>query len=294
MTAPPETALSPPHAPAPAAAPAYRTVIEPASGWQLLGLRELWRYRELLVTFVARDVRVRYKQTVLGAAWAVLQPAMMMVVFTVLFGRLANLSTGGVPAPLFYLCGLTLWSFFAAAVGSGSNSVLNAGGLITKVYFPRLAVPLSAVGAAFVDFLVACGLLAVMLLAYGVAPTWNLLAAPLVVAVVGLFGLGLGTGFAALNVTYRDFRYVIPFALQLGMYATPTIYLQPKGDETGAMGLLLQLNPMTSLVSAFRAAAVGGDVPWLGVGVAGALSVVTFLLGCLYFRRVEDQFADVI
>ena len=276
----------------------HRTVIEPPSGWQLLGLRELWRYRELLLTFVLRDVKVRYKQTVLGAAWAVLQPAMMMAVFTVLFGKLANLPTGGVPEPLFYLSGLLPWFFFSSSVVTASNSVLGAGGLITKVYFPRLAVPLSAVGAAFVDFLVSCGLLAVLLLYYGVAPTWQLLAAPLVVAIVALFALGLGTGFAALNVVFRDFRYVVPFAVQLGMYATPAIYFAAKAGEAESpsetIRLLIQLNPLNSLITAFRAATVGGDIPWPGVGVAGLLSVATFFAGCLYFRRVEDRFADVI
>ena len=294
MTAPPGTEV-PADAPSRDAPPVlHRTVIEPPSGWQLLGLRELWRYRELLVTFVVRDVKVRYKQTVLGAAWAVLQPAMTRAVFTVLFGTLAKLPTGGVPGPLFYLSGLLPWFFFATAVTSAANSVLGSGGLITKVYFPRLAVPLSAVGAAAVDFLIACGLLAVMALAYGVTPTWQLLAAPLVVAIVGLFALGLGTGFAALNVAFRDFRYVVPFCVQLGMYATPTVFLQPTGDETGPVWYLIHLNPLSSLVTAFRAATLGGDIPWAGVGVAGLLAVLTFLAGCLYFRRVEDRFADII
>jgi lipopolysaccharide transport system permease protein len=297
MTAPPETEV-PADAPPRDPPVLHRTVIEPPSGWQLLGLRELWRYRELLLTFVVRDVKVRYKQTVLGAAWAVLQPAMMMAVFTVLFGKLANLPTGGVPEPLFYLSGLLPWFFFSTAVTTGANSVLGASGMITKVYFPRLAVPLSAVGAALVDFLISCGLLAVMLLAYGVAPTWQLLVAPLVVAIVGLFALGLGTGFAALNVVFRDFRYVVPFAVQLGMYATPAIYFAAKAGEaetpSDTIRLLIQLNPLNSLITAFRAATVGGDIPWAGVGIAGLLSVATFFAGCLYFRRVEDRFADVI
>ncbi len=293
MTAPLETerpADAPPRVPP----VLHRTVIEPPSGWQLLGLRELWRYRELLATFVVRDVKVRYKQTVLGAAWAVLQPAMMMVVFTVLFDKLANLSTGGVPGPLFYLSGLLPWFFFSSSVVTASNSVLGAGGLITKVYFPRLAVPLAAVGAAVVDFLISCLLLAAVVLWYGYPPTWQLLAAPLVIAIVGLFALGLGTGFAALNVVFRDFRYVVPFVMQLGMYATPTIYLKPKGDESGMILAFLELNPLTGLVTAFRAAVLGGDIPWASVAVAGLLAVATFFAGCLYFRRVEDRFADII
>ena len=287
-----DPAVAPVHSPD--AAPIYRTVIEPPKGWQVLNLRELWRYRELLGIFVWRDVKVRYKQTVLGAAWAILQPAMTMIVFTVLFGKLANLPTGGVPQPLFYLTGLLPWFFFASSLNASSNSILGAGGLITKVYFPRLAVPIAAIGAGFVDFLISCSMLAILCIYYGVEPTWQLLAAPLVIAIVGLFALGLGTGFAALNVIFRDFRYVIPFLVQLGMYATPTIYLEPKGDESETVRLLIQLNPMTSLISAFRGAIIGGEIPWLGVGFAGILSIVTFFLGCLYFRKVEDRFADVI
>ena len=186
-------------------------------------------------------------------------------------------------------------AFEMAPYVAGTRAVAAA---LVEVYFPRLAVPLSAVGAALVDFLISCGLLAVMLLAYGVAPTWQLLAAPLVVAIVGLFALGLGTGFAALNVVFRDFRYVVPFAVQLGMYATPAIYFAAKAGETETpsetIRLLIQLNPLNSLIAAFRAATVGGDIPWAGVGVAGLLSVATFFAGCLYFRRVEDRFADVI
>ena len=286
----------PPAAPDPPAAarPAVRTVITPPAGWQLVDVAELWRFRELVLLFVWRDVTVRYKQTVLGVAWAVLQPAMMMAVFTVLFGRLANLDTGGVPGPLFYLTGLLPWFFFSAAVAAGSNSVLGASGLITKVYFPRLAVPLSAVGASLADFLVACLLLVVVGAVYRVEPTGYLLAAPVVVAVVAVLAAGLGVGLAALNVTFRDAKYLVPFALQLGMYATPTIYLVPKGDEGRAVGLFLTVNPMSGLVAGFRAAVLGQPVPWDQIGVAAAVAGAVFVAGCLYFKKVEDQFADVI
>ena len=274
--------------------PEHRTVIEPPSGWQFINFRELWRYRELLFFLCWRDVKVRYKQTALGVVWAVLQPAMMMAVFTVFFSRLAGLSSGDTPYPLFALAGVLPWFFFATAVTNASNSVVGSERLITKIYFPRLAVPFASVGAAVVDFLIACGLLALMMLAYGYAPAWNLWLLPVVFATVVLTATGLGTLLAALNVAYRDFRYVIPFLIQVGMFATPTIYMQPNGHEGRSIEWLLVANPMTSLISAFRASVLGGPVPWLGLGIAMATAVLVFLLGCLYFRKVEDRFADII
>lgn len=288
----------PAHPAAPAVA--HRTVIEPARGWEAVDLRELWRYRELLVSLARRDVSVRYKQTALGAAWAVLQPAMMMVVFTVFFGRLANLPSGGTPYPLFVLAGLLPWMFFAAAVGSSANSVVGSERLITKIYFPRLAVPFAAVAAAAADFLVACTLLVLAVVGFALFTdfrpdlSWQLLLAPLAFALTVLLATGLGTFLAALTVAYRDFRYVIPFFLQLGMFSTPTIYLQPTGGEGRLTGLLIAANPMASLVTTFRAAVLGGPVPWLGLLWAAAVGGVLLLAGCLYFRKVEDRFADII
>jgi homopolymeric O-antigen transport system permease protein len=277
----------------------HRTVIEPAPGWQLINIGELWRYRELLFFLAWRDVKVRYKQTVLGAAWAVLQPAMMMVVFVIFFGRLAGLPTGGVPAPLFYLSGLLPWFLFSTAVTSASNSVVTSERLITKIYFPRLAVPFAAVAASAVDFLVACGLLAVVMFYYVCngecpPPTWNLLLAPVTFAIIAVFASGLGALLSALNVAYRDFRYVIPFMIQVGMFATPTIYMSPSGNEGRSVAWLLWINPMTSLVSTFRAAVIGGTVPWGALTVACAVAGLSLAVGCLYFRKIEDRFADII
>ena len=274
--------------------PRLRTVIEPARRWRWPDFREIYRYRELLYFFVWRDVKVRYKQTVMGAAWAVLQPAMMMVVFSIFFGRLAGVSTGGTPAPLFYLTGLLPWFFFSSAVTAAANSVVGSERLITKIYFPRLAIPVSAVAAAAVDFLIACVLLAVVTLAYGVTPTWKLLLAVPAVALTAVLAIGLGTLLSALNVVYRDFRYVVPFLIQVGRFATPTIYMQPNGAEGRAVSLLLALNPMTSLVSAFRASALGGPVPWTGLLVAAVAAAAAFFIGCLYFQNVEDRFSDII
>jgi lipopolysaccharide transport system permease protein len=284
----------------PTAAPAEPplTVIVPPRGWRLPDVGELWRFHELIFFLAWRDVKVRYKQTLLGAAWAVLQPALMMVVFTIFFSRMAKVATDGFSEaeyPLFVFAGLLPWTFFSAAVSNAGNSVVGSERLVTKVYFPRLAIPLATVGAALVDFAVASGLLALLMAWYGRAPGWGLLLAPLFVALMTMLAVGVGALLAALNVAYRDFRYVIPFLVQLWMYATPTVYSQPNGSELGGwLVTLMALNPMTALTAGFRAAVLGGPLDWGQVGLATTISVVVFLAGCVYFRRVEDSFADLI
>lgn len=270
------------------------TVVEPPIGWQVINVRELWKARELIFFLAWRDVKVRYKQTALGAAWAVLQPLMMMVVFSIFFGRMAGVPSGGVPYPLFVLVGLLPWTFFAAAVTAAGNSVVGSERLITKIYFPRLAVPLASVGASAVDFAVACALLGAMMAWYGVAPGPGLLLAPVAFGLIATLALGLGTLLAALNVAYRDFKYMIPFLMQIGMFATPTVYMDPSAAARGRYAWLLAINPMTTLVATFRAAVLGGPIAWGSLALAAAASGLAFLLGCLYFRRVEDSFADVI
>lgn len=297
------------------------TIIHPPSGWRLINARELWRYRELLYFLTWRDVKVRYKQTLLGAAWAVLQPAMMMVVFTVFFGRLASVPTGGIPYPLFVYAGLLPWTFFATAIANAGNSVVGSERLITKIYFPRLAIPFASVGAALVDFAVAFTLMLVLMVWYQVMPTVQLLLVPLLVAMLTLAALGVGTLLAALNVAYRDFRYVIPFLVQLWMFATPSVYmdvnaavqkedekvavsaddanlqsstLDSQPDKPSTLARLVALNPMTGLIAAFRAAILGSAVPWGSLAVSAAAVVLLFGIGCLYFRRVESSFADII
>lgn len=279
--------------PEPAAAPIV-TQIRPAQGWQWINLGELWQFRELIYFLSWRDVKVRYKQTLLGAAWAILQPLLMMVVFAVVFGRMAGVSSGGQPYMLFAYAGLLPWSFFATAIAAAGNSVVGSERLITKIYFPRLAVPLAAVGAAIVDFVVAFGLLIAMMAYYRVGVTPNLVLLPVVFVSIVLAALGVGMLLAALNVAYRDFRYVIPFLVQLWMFATPTIYMQPKTTSSGWMHLVLTLNPMSSLIAAFRTAALGGSIRWGQLAVAWAVVGLVFLIGCLYFRKVEDGFADII
>lgn len=308
-----------------AAAATAVTVIEPEGRWKLVDLKELWRFRDLFYFLALRDVQVRYKQTALGVAWAVLQPAMMMVVFTLFFGGMAGVSSGDLPYPLFAYAGLLPWTFFSTAVAAASNSVVGSERIITKVYFPRLVIPFSAIAAAVVDFLIALGLLAVLSAWYGVAPSRQLWLAPLVFGSVLVTAVGVGTLLSALNVSYRDFRYVVPFLLQVWMFATPSVYMpvdagpaaptvsasveatveaapasvpahRPEAGPRGnaAVRLALSMNPMTGLIASFRAAALGGPIPWSRLAGASAAGVVCLVVGCLYFRRVEDRFADVI
>jgi lipopolysaccharide transport system permease protein len=271
------------------------TVIRPSRGWQLINIRELWHFRELICFLVWRDVKVRYKQTLLGVTWSVLQPAMMMIVFTLFFSRVAGFKDDAVAYPVFVLAGLLPWTFFTSGLSAAANSVIGSERLISKVYFPRLAVPFAAVGSAFVDFLVAFGLLFVVMLYYQVPAGWSVLLVPLIIVVLTLAGAGFGTLLAALNVAYRDVRYVIPFMVQLWIFATPAVYMPPSaGQADGTVRTLLALNPLNSVVSAFRCAVLGREIDWTGLATATAMVVVVFLAGCLYFRRVEDSFADVI
>lgn len=269
------------------------TVIEPRTGWRLLDARELWRARELLAFLIWRDVKIRYKQTAIGAAWAILQPLTMMLVLTFALGRVAGQTGGAVPYWLFVLTGLLPWLLFAAAVTQSAMSVVNNQQLVTKIYFPRLLLPLSAVGLAVIDFLVGCLMLVVALPVEGVWPTANMLLAPVALAIVIAASLGLGLGLAALTVRYRDFRVIIPLAIQLGMFLTPGIYLQ--SASFGSLGeALLLLNPVQGAVVNFRAAVLNLPPDWLALGVSMLESVVLFVIGAAYFRRVERGFADVI
>ena len=270
------------------------TRIAPSGGWKLLDVRELWRYLELLFFLIWRDVKVRYRQTLLGVAWAVLQPVMMLVVFTVFFGRLAGLPSADVPYPLFAIAGLLPWMFFASALSSAGNSVVGAERLVTKIYFPRMAIPIAAVGVAAVDFCIAIGVLGVLMAWYGAWPGATCLLAIPIALVIGLAGLGFGSGLAALNVRYRDFRYMIPFMVQFWMFATPTVYMQPPVDDSGAMSAMMWLNPITGLVGGFRAACLGLPIPWEQLATSTGIVLGVALAGLAYFRKVEDDFADLI
>jgi lipopolysaccharide transport system permease protein len=269
------------------------TLIRPSTGWVPLRLRELWEYRELLYFLTWRDIKVRYKQTALGAAWAVIQPFFTMVVFSIFFGRLARVPSDGAPYPVFAYAALVPWTYFATALTQSANSLVDHARLITKVYFPRLLVPAAAVLAGLVDFAIAFVVLLGMLLYYGVPITGRILTIPLFLLLASVTALGGGLWLSALNVRYRDVRYAIPFLIQFWLFASPVAY--PASLVPAKWRPLFGLNPMTGVVEGFRWALLGrADAPDRLVAVS-ALTVITVLLGGLfYFRRVEKGFADVV
>jgi lipopolysaccharide transport system permease protein len=269
-------------------------VVRPAAGWRRLEFGVLWAYRELIYFLAWRDVKVRYKQTLLGAAWAVLQPTLMMVVLAAFIGRSTNPEKLGMPYPLFVFAGLLPWTFFATAVGNAANSLVNAERLITKIYFPRVIVPLASVGAALVDFLIAFVMLGVLMVFYGVPPAWSALMLPLLVLCLIAAALAAGMFLAALNVAYRDFRYVVTFLMQLWLFATPSVYLAYPSAETRGVTWPMLVNPMIGLIASFRAATFGGAFPWEMFGVSMTLILLVLVAAMFYFRRVEDSFADII
>jgi lipopolysaccharide transport system permease protein len=266
--------------------------IEPSHGWRALDLRELWRFRELVYFLALRDVKVRYKQTALGVAWVLLQPLLAMGIFSIVFGQ-RGLTTNGIPYPLFVVSALVPWFYFSNATSGASGSVVGNTQLISKVYFPRLAIPLAAVLANLVDLSIGLGLELVLLVVFGVGFTWSLLAVPLLIVLVVLTALGVSVWLSALDVQYRDVRYAVPFFMQVWLFATPVIY--GAGDVPERWRPLLTLNPMTGVIEAFRWALLGsGDAPVPGL-IASTLVVVALLTtGLLYFRRMERTFADVI
>jgi lipopolysaccharide transport system permease protein len=253
---------------------------------------ELWEYRELLYFLVWRDVKVRYKQAVLGAGWAVLQPTMAMVIFTVIFGRLVKLPTDGSPYPVFVYAGLLPWTFFSNAVSTSSNSLVNSANLITKVYFPRVLVPLGAVGAGLVDFTIAFLLLVVLLVWYHIPITPWFALVPVFLALTIVAALGVGTVLSALTVNYRDFRYVLPFAIQVWLYATPVTYAS--SVVPARYRVLFGLNPMAGVVEGFRSAVLGRPPLWTIVETSALVSVAILVLGLVYFQQVERTFVDVV
>lgn len=267
-------------------------VIRPSRGWATLNLRELWAYRELLYFLVWRDIKVRYKQTVLGAAWAVLQPFFTMVVFSIFFGRLAQVPSDGIPYPIFAYCALVPWSYFAGALDRAGNSLVGSSHLITKVYFPRLAIPISAVLAGLVDFGIAFVVLLGMMLYYGIAPTVAVLTLPLFLLLAVLTALGVGLWLSALNVQYRDVRFTIPFLTQVWLFATPIAY--PSSLVPEQWQALYGLNPMAGVVEGFRWALLGKAPPGPLLAVSTVVVVLLLIGGLYYFRRMEKTFADVI
>jgi lipopolysaccharide transport system permease protein len=294
-TVPEEEIAAAPAAGAEAAAPddLPETVIERRPGWQLVNLREIWRFRELLFFLTWRDVKVRYKQTMLGASWAVLQPLSTVVVFAFFLGRLGGVSDGIEHYPLFVLAAILPWTFFANAVSTAGNSVVANERLVSKIYFPRLIIPVSSVGASLFDFLISLVILAAMMAWYGAAPGWSVLLAPAIMLLLTAAAVGVGTLLSALIVAHRDFKYVLNFAVQLWMFATPCIYLKPTALGPTSR-LLMPLNPAYGLLLNFRQTVLGGDLDWYSLSVSSAMGLALLLIGCFYFRRVERTFADVI
>jgi lipopolysaccharide transport system permease protein len=269
-------------------------IIEKRSGWHWIHWKDLWRHRELLYFLVWRDVKVRYKQTALGVAWAVLQPLAMMLVLSLFFGRYAEMPSAKIPYPLFLFAGLLPWFFFANAIGSAGQSVVGNQNLITKVYFPRLLIPVGAVTVCLVDFAIGFVMLILMMMGYGISGTWTLLGAPIILFGLVTASLGVGTWLSALTVAYRDFRYVVPFMIQLWMFSTPSVYMQTSSILHPRWSLLLPLNPAHGLITNFRAAVLGLELDTYSLTVSFGVSLLILLGGCFYFQRVERSFADVI
>jgi lipopolysaccharide transport system permease protein len=268
-------------------------LIEPSHGWVSLKLRELWEYRELLYFLTWRDIKVRYKQTVLGAGWAIIQPFFTMVVFSLFFGRLAKIPSDGIPYPIFSYAALVPWMFFANGLSQSANSLVGSANLLKKVYFPRLTIPIATVLSGVVDFILAFVVLLGMMLYYGILPTINVLWLPLLLLLALVTSLGVGLWLTAMNVQFRDVRYIVPFLTQFWLFATPIAYpssLLPEPWRT-----LYGINPMVGVVEGFRWALLGTDTaPGTMISISALVAVATLVGGAFYFRRLEKTFADVV
>jgi len=271
-------------------------IIKPRNKWISIDFNELWKYRELLYFLVWRDVKIRYKQTVIGAAWAIIQPFLTMIVFTIFFGNIAKIPSEGVPYPIFSYSGLLLWIYFSSSVSSSSNSVVGSSNLITKVYFPRLIIPLTSSLAGMVDYSIAFIILVLMMIYYGITPGFSIIFIPIVLFLTFITATGFGLWFSSLNVKYRDVRHALPFFISLLLFATPVIY--PLTFVPEKYRWLLSLNPMSGIIEiidAHRACILGNktiDLNTLSISVS--ISLIIFISGLFYFRRTERFFADII
>lgn len=271
--------------------PLRETIIRPRQGWIAIDWAELWDRRELLQSLVYRDVQVRYKQTVLGFAWAILQPVFSMLIFTFIFGRFAKIPSEGAPYALFVYCGLLPWTFFSTAVTAAGQSLVNQQALLTKIYLPRMFVPSAPVGGAMVDLCISFGVFSLLMLWYQQLPGWGVLLLPVLLLLLLSATLGIGLFLAALTVTYRDFRYVIPFMMQAGMYVSPVIYSATMLPPT--YRYLFALNPLVGIIDAVRAAFLNRPLDWPLLIISAASSFGILLLGMFYFRKTERRFADI-
>jgi len=267
-------------------------VIEPRKSLLKLDLRELWNFRELLYFLVWRDIKVRYKQTFIGAFWAILQPFFTMVVFTIFFGKIAKIPSDNVPYPIFSYSGLILWTYFSSAVSNSSNSLVGSSNLISKVYFPRLIVPLSSAISAAVDYFIATSILVLMMFYYGIFPNIQIIYLPIILLLTFLSATGFGLWLSALNVKYRDVRFVLPFFIQLLMFLTPVIY--PISFIPEKFKWILYLNPVGGLINAHRALVLGQEVDYLYLLSSIIISFLLIITGLAYFKKTESFFADII
>ncbi|HRV93089.1 MAG TPA: ABC transporter permease [Anaerolineae bacterium] len=289
QTGQPPTLASPPET----SEHSHITLIKPSQGWVSLQFRELWEYRELLFFLTWRDIKVRYKQTVLGAAWAIIQPFFTMIVFSLFFGRLAQVPSDGIPYPIFSYTALVPWTFFANGLNQASNSLVNSANLVKKVYFPRLVVPFAAVISGVVDFVLAFIVLIVMMLFYGIVPTANIIWLPYFLLLALCTSLGVALWLSAMNVQFRDVRYTVPFIVQFWLFATPIAY--PSSLLSEPWRTLYAINPMVGVVEGFRWALLGTDTaPGPMIIVSSAVALVLLVSGMYYFRRMEKTFADVV
>jgi lipopolysaccharide transport system permease protein len=273
--------------------PAFVVEIAPRRSWVEVDWRELWRYRELLYFLIWRDLKVRYKQTVVGVGWAILQPFLTMIVFTLFFGKLAKIPSNGLPYPIFYYAGLLPWTYFANAVSSSTSVVVQNQGVITKVYFPRLILPIASVVSGLVDFAISFLVLLGMMVYYRVEPRVGLLFVPVLLLLAAATALGAGLWLSALNAIYRDVRYAIPFLMQFWMFASPVVY--PSSMVPARWRWLYQLNPMAGVIDCFRWELTGhGAVQGLYLLLSSVAVLILLAAGLFYFHRMEDTFADVV
>lgn len=268
--------------------------LQPTTGFRrVLSPSELWRYRDLAVQIAIRDITVRYRQTLLGGAWAVLQPIGFMVVFSLIFGNVAGISSNGLPYPLFSLAALVPWVFFSNSLLLGAESLISNSALVSKIYFPRIFMPAGPIVAGFVDLAISITILLTITLIWGYAPGLGILALPLLIAIAALAALGVGAALAAVNVRFRDVKYVVPFGIQLWLFITPIVYANSSIKQPWRT--LSAINPMVGVVEGFRWAALGtGDAPWDLIGISALAAIVLFLAGLAYFDRVERSFADFV
>jgi lipopolysaccharide transport system permease protein len=267
-------------------------VIESRRGSLVVNLRDLWQYRDLLYILTLRDIKVRYKQTVLGILWAIIQPLFMMIIFTLFFGKLAKIPSDGIPYPLFAYAGLLPWTFFSNALNSSGNSLVGNSSLITKVYFPRMIIPIAAVGSGLLDFVISFGLLVLLMLYYGVGFSPNILMLPILTLLTALLTIGIGMWMSALNVKYRDVRYALPFLIQLWMFATPIIY--PSSLIPEKWRWLFRINPLTGLIEGYRSAIFGKPFDLMGLGISIFFIFIVLIYSAYTFRQMERSFADIV